>query len=94
MNARSDLQTMALILGWIGTGCWVVCFWWMHRLSARQQATLDELQEMAKRIEALSKAEHDLLREVHPKVEKIEESVKDVAVAVEAEDSSGNAVRR
>ena len=94
MNARFDLQTMALILGWIGTGCWAVCFWWMHRLSARQQATLDELQEMAKRIEALSKAEHDLLREVHPKVEKIEESVKDVAVAVEAEDSSGNAVRR
>ena len=87
-------MTIALILAWIGTGCWAVCFWWMHRLSARQQATLDELQEMAKRIEALSKAEHDLLREVHPKVEKIEESVKDVAVAVEAEDSSGNAVRR
>jgi hypothetical protein len=94
MNTRFDVETTALILGWIGTACWVVCFWWMHRLSARQQATLDELQEMAKRIEALSKAEHDLLREVHPKVEKIEESVKEVAVAVEAEDSSGKAVRR
>lgn len=94
MNMRFDVQTMALILGWVGTGCWVVCFWWMHRLSCRQQATLEELQEVAKRIETLSKAEHDLLQEVHPKVEKIEESVKDVAVAVSADDSSGNAVRR
>lgn len=94
MNMGFDVQTMALILGWIGTGCWVVCFWWMHRLSGRQQATLEELQEVAKRIETLSKAEHDLLQEVHPSVEKIKEDVKDVAVAVSAEDSSGNAVRR
>ena len=94
MNTGFDVQTIAVILAWIGTGCWVVCFWWMHRLSARQQATLEELQEVAKRIEALSKAEHDLLREVHPKVEKIQESVKDVAVAVSAEDSAGNAVKR
>ncbi len=55
---------------------------------------LEELHEVAKRIEKLSKAEHDLLQEVHPKVEKIEESVKDVAVAVSAEDSSGQAARR
>jgi predicted nucleic acid-binding Zn-ribbon protein len=94
MNPRFDVQTIALILAWVGTGCWVVCFWWMHRLSARQQAMLEELHEVTKRIEKLSKAEHDLLREVHPKVKKIEESVKDVAVAVSAEDSSGNAVKR
>lgn len=55
---------------------------------------LEELHEVTKRIEKLSKAEHDLLQEVHPKVQKIEKSVEDVAVAVEAEDSSGNAVRR
>lgn len=94
MNTRFDVQTMALILGWVGIGCWAVCFWWMHRLSARQQATLKELHEVTKRIEKLSKAEHDMLQEVHPTVEKIKESVKDVAVAVSAEDSSGNAVRR
>jgi hypothetical protein len=35
-----------------------------------------------------------MLQEVHPTVEKIKESVKDVAVAVSAEDSSGNTVRR
>jgi hypothetical protein len=94
MNTRFDVQTIALILAWVGIACWVVCFWWMHRLSVRQQATLKELHEVTKRIEALSKAEHDLLQEVHPTVEKIKESVKDVAVAVSAEDSSGNAVRR
>ena len=65
----------------------------MHRLSGRQQAMLEELQGVAKRIEKLSKAEHDMLQEVHPAVEKIEESVKDVAVAVSGKDS-GNAVRR
>jgi hypothetical protein len=54
---------------------------------------LEELQEVAKRIETLSKSEHDMLREVKPAVEKIEESVQDVAVAVSAEDSSGNAAR-
>jgi hypothetical protein len=89
-----DMQIIALILAWIGTACWVVCFWWMHRLSSRQQAMLEELHEVTKRIEKLSKAEHDMLQEVHPTVKKIKESVKDVAVAVSAEDSSGNAVRR
>ena len=94
MNTRFDVQVIALVLAWVGTGCWVVCFWWMHRLSGRQNAMLEELHEVTKRIEALSKAEHDMLQEVHPAVEKIKESVKDVAVAVSAEDSSGNAVRR
>jgi hypothetical protein len=94
MNPHFDIQTIALILAWVGTGCWVVCFWWMHRLSSHQEAMLKELHDVTKRIEQLSKDEHDLLREVHPNVEKIKESVQDVAVAVSAEDSSGNAVRR
>jgi hypothetical protein len=55
---------------------------------------LKELHDVTKRIEELSKAEHDMLQEVHPTVEKIKESVKDVAVAVSAEDSSGNVARR
>jgi len=85
MNTRFDIQSMALILGWIGTACWIVCFWWMHRLSGRQETMLRELSEVAKRIEKLSKAEHDLIREVHPKVEEIKESVKDVSDAVAPE---------
>lgn len=77
-----DVQTVAMLLAWVGTACWVVCFWWMHRLSSRQETMLKELSEVAKRIEKLSKAEHDLIREVHPKVEEIKESVKDVSEAV------------
>ncbi len=52
---------------------------------------LKQLHEVTQRIEQLSKDEHELLREVHPTVKKINESLKDVAVAVSAEDSSGNA---
>jgi hypothetical protein len=94
MNPHFDFQMVALILAWIGTACWAVCFWWMHRLSSRQETMLRELHDVTKRIETLSKAEHDLISEVHPKVEEIKESVKDVAVAVSAEDSSGKTVRR
>jgi cell division protein FtsB len=84
MNTRFDVQMVALILAWIGTACWAVCFWWMHRLSSRQETMLQELHDVTKRIEKLSKAEHDLIREVHPKVEEIKESVKDVSDAVSA----------
>ena len=87
MTRGFDVQTIALILAWVGTVCWIVCFWWMHRLSSHQEAMLRELHQVTKRIEELSKAEHDMLREVHPNVQKIKESVKDVAVAVSAEDS-------
>ena len=77
-----NLQTTALALGWFGTGCWFVCFWWMHRLSSRQEAMLKELHEMTTRIESLSRAEHDLIQEVHPKVDELKDKVDDVAVAV------------
>jgi hypothetical protein len=87
MTVGFDVQTIALILAGIDTGCWLICFWWMHRLSSRQEAMLQELHEVIKRIEGLSKAEHDLLQEVHPNVEKIKESVKGVAEAVATEDS-------
>ena len=82
MNRGWDVGTVAFILTWVGTACWAVCFWWMHRLSSRQETMLKELSEVAKRIEKLSKSEHDLIREVHPKVEEIKESVKDVSDAV------------
>ena len=71
-----------MILTWIGLACWVVCFWWMHRISARQDAVLKELHDMTRRIEHVSKAEHDLIQEVHPQVNEIKERVKDVADAV------------
>lgn len=94
MNPRFDVQAIALLLAWIGTACWGVCFWWMRRLSSRQETMLQELHDVTRRIEKLSKAEHDLISDVHPKVQEIKDSVKDVAVAVSAEDSFGKAVRR
>jgi hypothetical protein len=85
MNTHFDLQTIALILAWVGTGCWGICFWWMHRLSSRQEMMLKELHDVTKRIEKLSEIEHDLIREVHPNVEEIKESVEDVSDAVSAQ---------
>ena len=41
---------------------------------------------MTERIERQSKAEHDLIQEVHPKVHEIKEHVETVADAVSAED--------
>ena len=67
---------------WLNFACWGICFWWMHRLSARQEAMLRELQEQAHRIEDLSKAEHELLREVHPAVEEIQSGIEEMASAV------------
>jgi len=63
-------------------GCWGICFWWMHRLSARQERMLWEVQEQAKRIERVSKAEHDLLRELHPTVQGIQSDIEEMASAV------------
>ncbi len=54
-----DHATIAYGLAWVGTGAWVVCFWWMHRISARQDALLAELRELAQ-------TQQDILREVHP----------------------------
>ena len=53
-----DQGTIAYWLTWVGTGAWVVCFWWMHRISTRQDALLTELRELAR-------TQHDILREVH-----------------------------
>lgn len=58
--------------------CWGVCFWWMHRISERQNAMLEELQQQARSIEDLSKEEHEILKELHPTVQKIDETVAQV----------------
>jgi len=60
----------------------LACFWWMYRISSRQDAMLKELHEMTQRIEHLSKVEHDLIRDVHPQVGEIKEHVETVKEAV------------
>lgn len=79
-----NLEMIVLTLTWIGIACWFVCFWWMHRISSRQDTMLKELHEMTKRIESISQAEHDLIQEVHPTVSDIKQKVEDVAQAVDA----------
>ena len=68
--------------------CWGVCFWWMHRISTRQNATLEQLRKQARRIEDVSKAEHEILTDLHPSVQKIEKGVDQVSEKIEASDSS------
>src|SRR5262249_39083868 len=58
------LDAIALVLSCVGILCWAVCFWWMHRISSRQDALLEELHEMTRRIEKLSRREHDLISDV------------------------------
>lgn len=75
------------VLTWVGLGCWCVCFWWMHRISSRQDTMLNELHEMTTRIERVSEAEHELIREVHPQVGEIKEQIESVKEAVAPEKS-------
>jgi hypothetical protein len=63
--------------------CWGVCFWWMHRISTRQDRLLSALSKQGHRIEKIAKDEHELLREMHPAVEDIKEGVREVRSSVE-----------
>ena len=82
-----NFTTMEFVLSGIGMLCWIVCFCWMHRISSRQNATLKELHEMTARIEKLSRAEHDLISDVHPQVSEIKEKVENVSEVVSSERS-------
>lgn len=77
-----DTNQIAYVLSLIGSLCWVVCFWWMHRISAKQNALLDQLRMQGKRIERLSKVEHDLIKEVHPQVAEIRDGLDAMVTAV------------
>ena len=78
---------IVMLLTWVGIGCWCICFWWMHRISSRQDSMLKELREMTERIEHLSKEGQELMRDVHPQVGEIKEHVESVKEAVSAEKS-------
>ena len=73
----------------LGTACWAGCFWWMYRISGKQNRLLDQLREQGQRIERLSKVEHDLIKEVHPQVNEIKEGM-DVMIAAVKENTESN----
>ena len=79
----TDRQVVGVWLGLLGAACWVVCFWWMHRISTRQDALLEELRQQGARIEKLSKEEHDLIKEVHPAVGEMQEQIKEIGSIVD-----------
>jgi hypothetical protein len=76
-----DKTAIAFWMTLAGTGCWGLCFWWMHRISAKQNYLLDQLREQGKRIEKLSRLEHDLIKEVHPQVSEIKEGMDEMIAA-------------
>jgi peptidoglycan hydrolase CwlO-like protein len=60
-------------------GCWIICFWWMHKISVKQNALLEQLHDQAHRIEKVAKEEHAIVKELHPAVQNIEKVVGEVA---------------
>jgi hypothetical protein len=85
------MDKLAFYMTLLGTGCWAVCFWWMYRISREQNKLLDRLSDQGKRIEKLSKIEHDLIKEVHPKVSDIKEGMEEMIAAVKENTESNNA---
>ena len=75
-----------------GTLCWVVCFWWMHRISSKQNTVMDQLRAQGKRIEKLSKLEHDLIKEVHPQVAEIKVGMEAMVIAVKENTESNSSI--
>ena len=86
-----DKTGFAFWLTLTGTLCWAVCFWWMYRISNKQNALLDQLHAQGKRIEKLSNLEHDLIKDVHPQVGEIKEGI-DTMVAVVKENAENNSL--
>jgi hypothetical protein len=63
----------------------------MYRISKKQNSLLDRLSDQGKRIEKLSKIEHDLIKEVHPQVSDIKEGMEEMIAAVKENTESNNA---
>ena len=54
----------------------------MYRISKKQNDLLEQLRLQGKRIEKVSKLEHELIKEVHPQVGEIKEGMDAVVTAV------------
>jgi uncharacterized protein YdeI (YjbR/CyaY-like superfamily) len=64
----------------------------MRRLSVKQNDLLDQLREQGKRIEKLSKIEHDLIKEVHPQVNEIKEGMEEMMAVVKENSAASSPV--
>ena len=77
-----EMNNIAFWMTLISLVCWPICFWWMHLISFEQSQLLDQLREQGKRIEKLSRIEHDLIQEVHPQVGEIKDGLQVIIAAV------------
>ena len=77
-----DRDAVVFWMTLVGLLCWGICFWWMRRISLKQNDLLRQLHEQGKRIEKFSKAEHDLIKEVHPQVGEIKDSMNEMIATV------------
>ena len=89
-----DKPEIAFWMTLVGTLCWIGCFWWMHRISTKQNAFVDQLHAQGKRIERLSKVEHDLIKEVHPQVGEIKEGMNAMVAAVKENTESNSSAHK
>lgn len=78
---------LGLVMPAADFACWGACFFWMYRISKRQNITLAELKHMTKRIERLAKEEHQLIHELHPTVGEIKHAVGNMEEAVAAQNA-------
>jgi hypothetical protein len=90
-----DKNGMAFAMAVVGIICWGICFVWMYRISEKQNHLLDKLGDQGKRIEKLSRMEHDLIKEVHPQVSEIKDGMNEMIAAVkENTDGQGKGSHR
>jgi hypothetical protein len=66
----------------------------MGRLSVKQNYLLDQLRDQGKRIEKLSRLEHDLIKEVHPQVKNIKEGMEEMMAVVKENSAPAPALKR
>ncbi len=77
------MAILTIFFNTINLFCWVACFIWMYRISTRQDIVLKAITGQGRRIEKLSKVEHDLIKEVHPVVGEIKDRMEEIAVVLQ-----------
>lgn len=63
----------------VSLACWPISFWWMWRISRVQNELLRHLHEQARRIERVATAEHNLIKEAHPQIGQIKDTLEHLA---------------
>jgi hypothetical protein len=64
----------------LNAACWPVCFWWMHRISSKQNGMLADLHAQQKKVREISDEGREIIKEIEPKVQKVAAKI-DEAVA-------------